>query len=172
MKRKLKAELWDKMHYLFRDFNRDPVTADAGLVYTLSNLFHNITGIEIRSGKVNRMRRNKHSTGIIHFHHFQDLIDHIQIQFVDQTCIFKCRDEFSRRQKTFFRVDPSCQCLYIADLLIHGPDNRLQVYTDPFFRNSFIKIRPYIVPDLFPVTHAHRSLPQHHPTRFVLLSPR
>ena len=44
--------------------------------------FNNITGTEIRTGKIDRMRNHSQSGFLLIFHLFQNLFKHIQIQFI------------------------------------------------------------------------------------------
>ena len=76
----------------------------------------------------------------------QYLVDHVQIQLVDQSRVLQCRDEISRGQYTFYRIYPSGQCLRIAYPLIDCTDDWLGINLNPFFLDCPVDILYDILP--------------------------
>ena len=87
-------------------------------------------------------------------HDIQDLIDHVQIKFVDQSCVLQGRDEIGRGQQSLFRIDPSCQRFHIANPFSDGADDRLEIHLYPFFLDCPV----YILDDILPFRSAFTQI--------------
>ena len=116
----------------FRNFNRQPVMTDSESIRSFAYLFHHVTGIKIRPRKIDGLRHDMEPGLFESANLLQHLIKHEQIDFIDESLIFKCRYEVGGRQKAFFRIDPSGQRLFVAHLSADCPDDRLIVDLYPF----------------------------------------
>ena len=86
------------------------------------------------------MRNDKDTFLFLLFDQFYHFIDNMQIKLVIQACFFQSRNEFRRRQETFFRIDPSGQCFDITDPFIDSTNDRLDIDLDPVFFYGLIDI--------------------------------
>ena len=103
--------------------------------------------------------------GFFFFHGIQNLIDHVQIQLVDQSRVLQGRDEVGRGQNPFFRIDPSRQRFHIANPFSDSADDRLEIHLNPFFFdrpvNIFndIPLMFFLFPQFLPVVIHSRFIP-------------
>ena len=66
------------------------------------------------------------------------MVQHAQIQLIDQAGVLQLRNKLRRRKEPFVRIDPPGQRFLVADPLVHSPHDRLIINLDPLFPDGFV----------------------------------
>ena len=72
---------------------------------------------------------------------FANLLEHEQVEFLDQVRILKDADKFYRRQKAMFRIIPTGKRLKATKLIRIDIHNRLVIHLDVFIFHSLVNVR-------------------------------
>ena len=96
------------------DLNVDSAAADAGAVHPAADLLHHVTGFKIRPGEVDGHGHRLQSRRLLLPHVEQHLLQHIEVQLVDQHALFQNGDEGVGHEHAVHRIKPPGQRLLIA----------------------------------------------------------
>ena len=126
--------------HAFRDLHGYHGAVDARVVHPAPYLLDHVAALKIHAGKVDGLG-NQIEPGVpLSLHLFQHLLQHIQVELVDQLGFLQGGYEFPRRQEAENGIDPSGQRFLVADLSIRGANDRLVVYPDPAFSQRAIQV--------------------------------
>ena len=123
-----------------RDLNGDHGAIDAGVVHPLSDLLHDVAGVKVGAGEVDGLGHHVEACLRLLLHLFQHLLEHVEIQLIDQPGLFERGYKLGGGKKTEGRIDPAGQRLFVADLAVGGPDDRLVVHLDPALGKRAVQV--------------------------------
>ena len=124
----------------FGDLYRYHIPPETRGINAIPDLFNDITGIEIRPGKIDRMRNDRKPAFLHILHLEQSLFQHKKIQLIDQSCFFKMRNEICGGQESLLGIYPSGEGFFIAYLAVYSPDDRLVIDFDPVLSDRTVYI--------------------------------
>ena len=127
----LQHELKIEAEGALRDLHGYHVPAKPRSVHALPDLLDNIAGIEVGAGEIDGMGDNGKPHFLLVLHLFQHLLQHAEVELIDESHVLQVRDKLRRREKAPLGVNPPGKRLLVAHMPAHRPDNRLVIHGDP-----------------------------------------
>ena len=122
------------------DLHGDQAAVHARGVHAPADLLHHVAGVEVRPGEVDGMG-DEGIAGVLHDPVlFQHLLEHIEVELVDQPRVLQIGDKAARRQDSVLRVDPARQRLLVADVSVGRADDGLVIDPDPVLGDGPVQI--------------------------------
>ena len=130
------------------------VAGDAGRVDAAADLIDDIAGLEVDAGDVQRLGHEIQALGLLFLQLQQNLVQHVEVQPVDQARVFQDRDKIARRDQASVRVDPAGKGLLVADPAAGSTDDRLEENLDPALFQGTVEVVYHIAVALDAGQHA------------------
>ena len=142
--------LFDKLeiaaHDAFGDFDGQLGSADVRLVHPAADFLHDIAAFKVRPGQVQGRGHHIQAHPLLPLHLFQDLVQHVQIQLVNQLGFLQHGNELGGRQEALRRVDPAGQRFFVAHPAVGCADDGLIVHLDPALGKRLVQIAGNVLP--------------------------